>query len=121
MEGGRRRSSAGQGALGPLDEDRHGVAVREDEAHSGAPPVRQPRDVNAFRDDVCKSGVGGGDAVSASSCRSFRIPASTMPAGANLRSNRTRRATPPAVYRSFGLAAAAASSPTSASTPLPHL
>jgi hypothetical protein len=33
----------------------------------------------------------------ASSRRSFRIPASTRPAGANLRSNCRRPATPPAV------------------------
>src|SRR2546421_1840086 len=52
-----------------------------------------------------------------SSRRSLRIPASTRPAGANLRSNRRRFASPPAVYRSFGRAALAALSTTSATTP----
>ncbi len=60
--------------------------------------------------------LGARDGVSASSRRSFRIPASTTPAGANLRSNRRRFATPPAVYRSFGRAAVAAFSTTSATT-----
>jgi hypothetical protein len=38
------------------------------------------------------------------------MPVSTHPAGANLRSNRRRFASPPAVYRSFGRVAMAASS-----------
>src|SRR5687767_11970097 len=42
------------------------------------------------------------DTVEASSRRSFRMPASTNRTGANLRSNRRRFASPPAVYRSFG-------------------
>lgn len=36
------------------------------------------------------------------------MPASTDPAGANLRNMRRRLASPPAVYRSFGRAALAA-------------
>src|SRR5438477_1912826 len=58
-----------------------------------------------------------GDATGASSRRFLRIPASNAPAGANRRSNRRRVARPPAVYRSFGRAALAASSTTSATTP----
>src|SRR5213592_2781309 len=58
-----------------------------------------------------------GDATGASSRRFLRIPASNAPAGANRRNNRRRVARPPAVYRSFGRAALAASSTTSATTP----
>src|SRR5207249_905702 len=58
-----------------------------------------------------------GDATGASSRRFLRIPASNAPAGANRRSNRRRVARPPAVYRSFGRDALAASSTTSATTP----
>src|SRR5258706_14913221 len=43
-----------------------------------------------------RTGVRGSDAIGASSRRSFRMPASTNPAGANLRSNRRRFASPPA-------------------------
>src|SRR5205823_8107273 len=60
-----------------------------------------------------REGVFGHKTPRASSCRSFRIPESSKPAGANLRSNRTRLATRPAVYRSFGRAALAASNTTS--------
>src|SRR5204862_8220935 len=58
-----------------------------------------------------------GDATGASSRRFLRMPASNAPAGANRRSNRRRVARPPAVYRSFGRGAMAASSTTSATTP----
>src|SRR5687767_9740179 len=44
----------------------------------------------------------GIEAAGASRLRPLRMPASSKPAGANLRSNRTRAATTPAVYRSFG-------------------
>lgn len=44
------------------------------------------------------------------------MPASTRLAGANLRSRRRRFASPPAAYRSFGRAAVAACSTTSATT-----
>ncbi len=44
-----------------------------------------------------KTGLRGSDAIGASSRRSFRMPASINRAGANLRSNRRRFASPPAV------------------------
>src|SRR4030095_14279039 len=65
-------------------------------------------------DDECSHDVFA--TGTASRRRSLRIPASTTPAGANLRSNRRRLASPPAVYRSFGRAALAAFSTTSATT-----
>src|SRR5688572_6569741 len=55
-------------------------------------------------------------ALGVSSCRSLRSPASTIPVGANLRSNRRRFASPPAGYRSFGRWALAAFSTASATT-----
>ena len=51
-------------------------------------------------DDKCLHDIFSNGA--ASSCRSLRIPASTRPEGANLRSNRRRLASPPEGYRSFG-------------------
>jgi hypothetical protein len=56
-------------------------------------------------------------ATCASSCRSFRTHAPTRLAGANLRSIRRRFVSPPTAYRSFGRAAVAAFSTTSATTP----
>src|SRR5205823_8590337 len=56
-------------------------------------------------------------ATCASRWRSFRTPASTRLAGANLRNIRRRFASPPAAYRSFGRGASAAFSTTSATTP----
>src|SRR5207248_9925596 len=57
------------------------------------------------------------NATCASRWRSFRTPASTRLAGANLRRIRRRLASPPAAYRSFGRAAIAALSTTSATMP----
>src|SRR5213079_944167 len=78
---------------------------------------RKPRPHRLLFRAPAGDGVFGHETLSASSCRSFRIPESNKPAGANLRSNRTRLATRPAVYRRFGRAALAACSTTSATTP----
>jgi len=67
-------------------------------------------------DYFSKTSVGGGDAISVSRCRSFRIPASSTLLGANLRSHRRRLASPPAVYRTFGRTAIAAFKTASATT-----
>ena len=60
--------------------------------------------------------TSGADVVSAPRPRFFRTPASTRPAGANLRSHRRRLAVAPAGYRSFGRDARTAVSTTSATT-----
>ena len=68
-------------------------------------------------DYFSQTSVGGGDAISVSRCRSFRIPASSTLLGANLRSHRKRLASPPAAYRTFGRTAIAAFKTASATTP----
>src|SRR5882724_1087830 len=81
-----------------------------------AEEARQAPPGSAARGQKARAARAGCDAGSASSRRSFRIPASTRPAGANRRSNRRRFASLPAAYRIFGCAALAAFRTVSATT-----
>src|SRR5207247_3507493 len=102
----------------PCDRFRYLILPHHRVRHFASP---QARAASITIDDerlhgLTRTGEPGREAVGASSRRFFRMPASTRPAGANLRSKRRRFASLPAEYRSFGRSAFAAFRTTSATT-----